>query len=70
MTAAMLNGSEEAVGFLTTGGTESILMAVKAVRDRAKKLFPHITHPEIVSSNRSSAALSISLGSHQEQGPM
>ncbi|XP_041361221.1 sphingosine-1-phosphate lyase-like [Gigantopelta aegis] len=48
MTAAMLNGSEDAVGSLTTGGTESILMAVKTFRDRARKLFPHITHPEIV----------------------
>ncbi|KAL8584197.1 hypothetical protein ACOMHN_034883 [Nucella lapillus] len=48
MTAAMLNGSDDAVGFMTSGGTESVLMAVKAYRDRARKLYPHIKHPEIV----------------------
>jgi sphinganine-1-phosphate aldolase len=48
MTAAMLNGDDNASGFLTSGGTESILMAVKTYRDRAHKLFPHIKHPEIV----------------------
>ncbi|XP_050413035.1 uncharacterized protein LOC126827602 [Patella vulgata] len=48
MSAAMLNGDEDACGFLTSGGTESILMAVKCYRDRAKKLFPHIKEPEII----------------------
>ncbi|KAL5013521.1 hypothetical protein ScPMuIL_007791, partial [Solemya velum] len=48
MAAGMLNGDQETVGFLTSGGTESNLMAVKAFRDRARKLFPHIKHPEIV----------------------
>ena len=48
MTAAMLNGDDDTVGFLTSGGTESILMAVKTYRDRAKKLYPHIKNPEIV----------------------
>ena len=48
MTAAMLNGSSETVGFLTSGGTESNLMAVKTFRDRARKLHPHITKPNIV----------------------
>jgi len=50
MTAAMLNGDEEVVGFLTSGGTESNLMAVKTFRDRARKLAPHIKEPEIVSA--------------------
>nr|KAG5710807.1 hypothetical protein BaRGS_026958 [Batillaria attramentaria] len=40
MTAAMLNGDEDTVGFLTSGGTESILMAVKTYRDRAHKTLP------------------------------
>jgi glutamate/tyrosine decarboxylase-like PLP-dependent enzyme len=31
-----LRGGPEAAGFLTTGGTESILLAVKAARDRAR----------------------------------
>ena len=49
MTAAMLNGNRETVGFLTSGGTESNLMAVKTFRDRARKLHPNITSPNIVS---------------------
>lgn len=32
MTAAMLNADKSACGSLTTGGTESVLMAVKAYR--------------------------------------
>ncbi|KAK7091633.1 uncharacterized protein [Littorina saxatilis] len=48
MTASMLHGDENAVGFMTSGGTESILMAVKTFRDRAKKLYPHIKNPEII----------------------
>eukprot|EP01127_Copromyxa_protea_P007478 TRINITY_DN1738_c0_g1_i1.p1 TRINITY_DN1738_c0_g1~~TRINITY_DN1738_c0_g1_i1.p1 ORF type:complete len:542 (+),score=102.10 TRINITY_DN1738_c0_g1_i1:18-1643(+) len=47
MTRRMLNAPETAVGSVTTGGTESILMAVKTYRDRAEKLFG-ITDPEIV----------------------
>ena len=50
MTAAMLNGSSSCVGFLTSGGTESNLMAVKAYRDRAAKLYPNIQKPNIVSA--------------------
>merc|ERR1712024_116109 len=48
MTAAMLNGDNKVVGTLTSGGTESILMTVKAYRQRARKLFPHITKPELL----------------------
>ena len=48
MTASMLNGDEEVVGSLTSGGTESILMAMKAYRDRARRMFPHIKRPEMV----------------------
>jgi sphinganine-1-phosphate aldolase len=40
MTASMLNGGPEAVGTMTSGGTESILLAVKAARDRARKRRP------------------------------
>ena len=49
MVANMLNGDGECVGSITSGGTESILMAVKTYRDRARKLYPAITQPEIVS---------------------
>ena len=49
MVADMLHGNHGCVGNLTSGGTESILMAVKTYRDRARKLFPHINNPEVVS---------------------
>jgi sphinganine-1-phosphate aldolase len=48
MTASMLNGGPEAVGTMTSGGTESILLAVKAARDRARKRRPWIRSPEMV----------------------
>lgn len=47
MTRRMLNGPDTCTGSVTTGGTESILMAVKTYRDRAEKLYG-ITEPEIV----------------------
>ena len=49
MTAAMLNGNEDVVGFVTSGGTESNLMAVKTFRDMSKKTRPYMKVPEIVS---------------------
>jgi len=48
MTARMLNAPSTAVGTLTSGGTESILCAIKAYRERARAIWPHITEPEIV----------------------
>ncbi len=48
MVANMLNGDGGVVGSVTSGGTESILMAVKTYRDRARSLFPSIKRPEIV----------------------
>lgn len=48
MTAAMLNGNNEVVGFLTSGGTESNLMAVKTYRDMAHATKPSIRQPNIV----------------------
>ena len=48
MTVNLFNGDENCVGVLTSGGTESILMAVKAYRDWAKKNRPWILRPEIV----------------------
>jgi sphinganine-1-phosphate aldolase len=43
-------------GALTSGGTESILMAVKAYRDQAASVFG-ITEPEIVAGNTAHPAL-------------
>lgn len=48
MSAALFGGDDAVVGTMTSGGTESILMAVKAYRDRARKRRPWIRRPEIV----------------------
>ena len=48
MTATMLNGHEDVVGTMTSGGSESILMAVKTYRDRARDLHPEIKRPDMV----------------------
>lgn len=47
MTAAMLGGDSQACGTVTSGGTESILLAMKTYRDRARDT-KGITSPEIV----------------------
>lgn len=48
MTASMLNGPETAVGTMTTGGTESLLLAVKTCRDLARAKRPWVLRPNIV----------------------
>ncbi len=48
MTASMLNGPPTTVGTMTSGGTESLLLAVKTYRDRARAEKPWIKRPEIV----------------------
>jgi glutamate/tyrosine decarboxylase-like PLP-dependent enzyme len=48
MVSDLLHGDEDVVGSVTTGGTESILLALKVARDRARSLHPEITHPEIL----------------------
>jgi glutamate/tyrosine decarboxylase-like PLP-dependent enzyme len=54
MTAALLHAPDDAGGAMTSGGTESILMAVKAARDRARAekgierpqaVVPYTAHP-------------------------
>ncbi len=40
MMADLMGGNDQTVGVMTSGGTESILMAVKAARDLAKKRRP------------------------------
>jgi len=47
MTAELL-GSGDAVGNITSGGTESILMAIKTARERARAERPGLTEPEMV----------------------
>lgn len=46
MTAGLLHGGETAAGFLTSGGTESLLLAVKAARNRGRER--GIDAPEMV----------------------
>ncbi len=48
MAAAHLNGTPGVVGNFTSGGTESIILAVKTARDHARAHRPQITAPEIV----------------------
>jgi len=48
MTATMLHGDANAVGTMTSGGTESLLLAVKTYRDLARKKRPWIRRPNIV----------------------
>jgi sphinganine-1-phosphate aldolase len=56
MTATLLNGDDETCGTMTSGGTESLLLAVKAARDRAKKKKPWIVRPNIVIPESAHAA--------------
>lgn len=51
-----LNGSEDAAGTFTSGGTESIMLAIKAARDHARAHRPEITRPNIVMATTGHAA--------------
>ena len=55
MTSHMLHGGEDVVGAVSSGGTESILLAMKAYRDRAKAE-RGITSPEMVVPSTAHAA--------------
>ena len=55
MCAELFNGGPDAAGFLTSGGTESILMAVKAARERGRAE-RGITAPEMVLPESAHAA--------------
>ena len=46
--AELLRADDEVVGNITSGGTESIMMAVKTARDWAKVNRPEVTAPEMV----------------------
>lgn len=46
--ADILGGDDKVVGNMTTGGTESILMAVKTYRDWAREKYPEIKNPEMI----------------------
>lgn len=44
----LLRGDENVCGSFTSGGTESLLLAIKSARDYAKKHKPEIEHPEMI----------------------
>jgi sphinganine-1-phosphate aldolase len=48
MTTHMLHGDEHSVGVMSTGGSESILLAMYCYRQRALKYQPKIKKPEVV----------------------
>ncbi len=48
MTAGLLNSPPEVVGNFTSGGTESLMLAVKTARDFARATKPQIKEPEMV----------------------
>jgi glutamate/tyrosine decarboxylase-like PLP-dependent enzyme len=48
MAAGLFHGPASCVGTVTSGGTESILCAIAAYRDRARKKKPWILRPEVV----------------------
>ena len=55
MTASLFHGTADTCGSMTSGGTESILMAMKAYRDRHQSLYPD-TQAEIVCASTAHAA--------------
>jgi glutamate/tyrosine decarboxylase-like PLP-dependent enzyme len=55
-TIHLLRGDPNAVGHLTTGGTESIMLAVKTARDKARAEHPEIIQPEMVLPKTAHAA--------------
>jgi len=56
MAAAHLQGDHDVVGNFTSGGTESLILAVKTARDHARAHRPHITQPEIILPTTAHAA--------------
>jgi sphinganine-1-phosphate aldolase len=52
----LLRGDSDAVGHLTSGGTESIMLAVKTARDKTRAERPEITQPEMVLPKTAHAA--------------
>jgi len=56
MAIDLLGGDEEVVGNVTSGGTESIILAVKTARDYFKDKHPEIKEPEIIVAETTHAA--------------
>lgn len=56
MAAAHLQGDHEVVGNFTSGGTESLILAVKTARDYARDKRPEIKEPELLLPTTAHAA--------------
>ena len=56
MAANLLGGDEETVGNFTSGGTESIILAVKTARDYCREKRPEIQEPSIIVGETAHAA--------------
>ncbi|MFT5646650.1 MAG: sphinganine-1-phosphate aldolase, partial [Aureispira sp.] len=56
MAIDLLGGDGEVVGNVTSGGTESIILAVKTARDYFKDKHPEIKEPEIIVAETTHAA--------------
>lgn len=56
MAGSLAGGGNDVVGNFTTGGTESIMLAVKSARDYFRNLKPEITEPEIILPHTAHAA--------------
>lgn len=48
MVANLFHGDASTSGTMSSGGTESLFLALKTYRDRARALSPHITAPEVI----------------------
>ena len=48
MCTSLFNGDEKVRGNITSGGTESILLAIKSARDWARTHRPNIKYPEVI----------------------
>ncbi len=56
MAADLFGGDQRVVGTMTSGGTDSILMAVKTYRDWARNVKPEIKKPEMIIPETAHAA--------------
>ncbi|HET7522349.1 MAG TPA: aspartate aminotransferase family protein [Bacillales bacterium] len=56
MAASMFAHGEDVAGTFTSGGTESIMLAVKAARDFAREQNPEVSRPEIILPETAHAA--------------
>lgn len=50
MAASLMNGASSTVGVVTSGGTESIMVAMAAYRDRARRRRPWLRRPVVVAA--------------------